>query len=159
MRRPVNYLMPYNERSTYGVVVIGSSAATRASVSSNVSTRWRDPNAPSMSIPDRPGSVEWARDRGVEVVQLDMSHGFTAARARNAGFARLRELAPQQEYVQLFSLSMVIANCGRSGRVTRSHSCVRTGRSVRFLVDEESVIPIDRSYASGDRPRSGRFGR
>ena len=29
MRRPVNYLMPYNERSTYGVVVIGRNEGER----------------------------------------------------------------------------------------------------------------------------------
>jgi len=46
------------------------------------------------------GSVEMARARGVEVVELDMSVPFTAARARNAGFARLRQLAPDIELVQ-----------------------------------------------------------
>lgn len=46
------------------------------------------------------GSVAAARDAGAEVVALDMSQPFTAARARNAGFARL--LARQQvpPYVQ-----------------------------------------------------------
>ncbi|GET39412.1 glycosyltransferase [Microseira wollei] len=47
------------------------------------------------------GSCEVARDRNVEVVELDMSVPFTAARARNAGFERLREKYPQVEYVQL----------------------------------------------------------
>jgi GT2 family glycosyltransferase len=46
------------------------------------------------------GSVEWARERGVEAVKLDMRSPFTAARARNAGFRRLRELAPNLAYVQ-----------------------------------------------------------
>jgi GT2 family glycosyltransferase len=45
------------------------------------------------------GSQEKARGLGAEVVGLDMSLPFTAARARNAGLARLRELAPDQEYV------------------------------------------------------------
>lgn len=35
------------------------------------------------------GSAEMARARGVEVVDLDLSRPFTAARARNEGFARL----------------------------------------------------------------------
>lgn len=39
------------------------------------------------------GSVAAARVAGAEVVALDMSQPFTAARARNAGFARLQELA------------------------------------------------------------------
>src|SRR5271163_2066908 len=46
------------------------------------------------------GSPQWARDQGVEVVELDMSLPFTAARARNAGFRRLREMAPDLVYVQ-----------------------------------------------------------
>ena len=46
------------------------------------------------------GSAQWARDQGVEVVDLDMSLPFTAARARNAGFKRLREMAPDLAYVQ-----------------------------------------------------------
>ncbi|KRR27886.1 glycosyl transferase [Bradyrhizobium lablabi] len=45
-------------------------------------------------------SVVWAKDRGVEVVDLDMKTGFTAARARNSGFARLMELRPDLQYVQ-----------------------------------------------------------
>ena len=46
------------------------------------------------------GSVAAARAAGVEVVELDMSVPFTAARARNAGFARVREIAPETEFVQ-----------------------------------------------------------
>lgn len=46
------------------------------------------------------GSVAYAKSLGVEVVELDMSAGFTAARARNAGFRRLRALAPELTLVQ-----------------------------------------------------------
>ena len=46
------------------------------------------------------GSVVIADERGVEVVNLDMSVPFTAARARNAGFERLRSQHPEVEYVQ-----------------------------------------------------------
>lgn len=45
-------------------------------------------------------SVPMARDKGVRVVELDMSTPFTAARARNEGFRLLRELAPTLAYVQ-----------------------------------------------------------
>jgi len=45
-------------------------------------------------------SVTLARSLGVDVVELDLSIPFTAARARNAGFARLLELSPQLDYVQ-----------------------------------------------------------
>ncbi len=46
------------------------------------------------------GSVELARSLQVEVVELDLSLSFTAARARNAGFSRLLEMAPDLEFVQ-----------------------------------------------------------
>lgn len=46
------------------------------------------------------GSVEMARAIGVDVVALDLRVPFTAARARNEGFRRLRELAPDLAYVQ-----------------------------------------------------------
>lgn len=47
------------------------------------------------------GSVELAHSLGVEVVALDLSTPFTAARARNEGFARLQQVLPGVEYVQM----------------------------------------------------------
>ena len=47
------------------------------------------------------GSVAEAEARGVEVVALDMRLPFTAARARNAGLARLAEMPEPAELVQL----------------------------------------------------------
>ena len=47
------------------------------------------------------GSVELARSLGAEVVKLDQSRSFTAAWRRNAGFERLRQIAPGIEYVQV----------------------------------------------------------
>src|SRR5262245_23342932 len=46
------------------------------------------------------GSAQWAHRQGADVIDLDMSIPFTAARARNVGFRRLRELAPDLAYVQ-----------------------------------------------------------
>jgi glycosyltransferase involved in cell wall biosynthesis len=43
-------------------------------------------------------SVQTARQRGADVVELDLSIPFTAARARNKGFARLQEIAPDLRY-------------------------------------------------------------
>ncbi|MEL7368664.1 MAG: glycosyltransferase [Myxococcota bacterium] len=45
-------------------------------------------------------SVAFAESIGVDVVQLDMSIPFTAARARNAGFERVRAMTPDVRYVQ-----------------------------------------------------------
>jgi glycosyltransferase involved in cell wall biosynthesis len=46
------------------------------------------------------GSAQWARDHGADVVELDLASPFTAARARNAGYRRLRKTAPECRYVQ-----------------------------------------------------------
>jgi glycosyltransferase involved in cell wall biosynthesis len=45
-------------------------------------------------------SVSLAQAIGAEVVSLDMRVPFTAARARNEGFQRLRDLRPDLRYVQ-----------------------------------------------------------
>jgi GT2 family glycosyltransferase len=46
------------------------------------------------------GSPAMARALGAQVVELDMSIPFTAARGRNAGFDRVIEIAPDTEIVQ-----------------------------------------------------------
>lgn len=45
-------------------------------------------------------SVAMARSLGIDVVELDVRIPFTAARARNEGFRRVRELVPDLVYVQ-----------------------------------------------------------
>jgi len=45
-------------------------------------------------------SVKMANHLGVDVVNLDMAAGFTAARARNTGFARVKQKFPELPYVQ-----------------------------------------------------------
>lgn len=46
------------------------------------------------------GSVELAKQIGAHVVRLDLSQPFTAARARNEGFAAIKELMPSVRFVQ-----------------------------------------------------------
>src|SRR3954463_16442338 len=46
------------------------------------------------------GSVAMAREMGAQVVELDMSIPFSAARARNEGFAHLVRVAPGVKLVQ-----------------------------------------------------------
>jgi len=46
------------------------------------------------------GSRDAARGRGAEVIELDMRQPFTAARARNAGLARLMEAGTPPVFVQ-----------------------------------------------------------
>lgn len=45
------------------------------------------------------GSIEYARAHGIDVLELDTSIPFTAARARNAGFERVKALAGDVELV------------------------------------------------------------
>jgi len=54
-------------------------------------------------------SVEHARSRGFEVLELDMSLPFTAARARNAGLRRLRARWPELRYVQFIDGDCALA--------------------------------------------------
>lgn len=46
------------------------------------------------------GSIELALARGVRLVKLDISHPFTAGRARNEGFEALLAAHPELEFVQ-----------------------------------------------------------
>ena len=47
----------------------------------------------------RDDSVAFARTIGVDVLELDMTVPFTAARARNAGWRRVRERHPDSDFV------------------------------------------------------------
>ena len=46
------------------------------------------------------GSIEWAQSTDIDTVELDTATPFTAGRARNVGFERLRQFAPDIRYVQ-----------------------------------------------------------
>ena len=46
------------------------------------------------------GSIAEAEKIGAEVLEIDLSVPFTAARARNAGYARALEVFPQTEFIQ-----------------------------------------------------------
>ena len=56
------------------------------------------------------GSVELARSMGVEVVELDMSRPFSAARARNAGYDRLKEIEPGVTFVMFLDGDCEVAD-------------------------------------------------
>lgn len=58
------------------------------------------------------GSLELARSLGADVVLLDTSRPFTAARARNAGLSRLLQIAHR---LCLLSLSTATARWRRVG--------------------------------------------
>lgn len=75
------------------------------------------------------GSCEAAAGAGAVVVQLDMTLPFTAARARNAGFRRAVELAPDVDYVQF-----VDGDCEMSSGWIATASAVLAERSDAAIV-------------------------
>lgn len=81
------------------VVVIGRNEGERLArcLASVVSTTTRVVYVDSGSTD---ASVALARSMNVEVIELDMSVPFTAARARNAGWRRVPEIAPEAAFVQ-----------------------------------------------------------
>jgi len=83
----------------YGVVVIGRNEGPRLvhCLKSVIGTAAAVIYVDSGSTDN---SVSAATDLGADVVQLDPTMPFTAARARNAGFRRLIESHPRVEYVQ-----------------------------------------------------------
>ena len=79
-----------------GAVIIGRNEGDRlglclASVSAQI------PHIVYVDSGSDDGSVERARMAGAEVVELDMTQPFTAARARNAGFEALT-VKPQRGF-------------------------------------------------------------
>lgn len=88
-----------NLRTRVGVVIIGRNEGERLvnCLRSLADTPCQLVYVDSGSTDD---SVNVARKLGAEVVVLDMSIPFTAARARNEGFAYLKSLDPQVEVVQ-----------------------------------------------------------
>jgi GT2 family glycosyltransferase len=93
----------------YGVVVIGRNEGERLRQCLNA----LDPrHAPLVYVDSgsSDGSVALAEGLGAHVVALDMTVPFTAARARNSGFARLMELAPDLDFVQFVDGDCEIAD-------------------------------------------------
>lgn len=87
------------------------------------------------------GSVELARSRGYEVVNLDMSRPFTAARARNAGFERLQERWPECAYVQFVDGDCAIAQ----GWLARARACLEADASVAAVWGRRRELHPERS--------------
>ena len=106
----------------FGVVAIGRNEGDRLkrcleSVSPGVPVVYVDSGSTD-------GSAQWAHQQGASVVELDMSVPFTAARARNAGFRRLKGVAPRLRYVQFVDGDCQLqANwLGRAESFLESHS-------------------------------------
>ncbi|WP_404784565.1 glycosyltransferase family 2 protein [Altericista sp. CCNU0014] len=85
--------------SQFGIVAIGRNEGDRL-VACLKAAIAQSPFAVYVDSGSTDGSVENARSLHVEVVELDLSAPFTAARARNVGCDRLLERYPHLEYVQ-----------------------------------------------------------
>lgn len=85
--------------SNVGVVIIGRNEGERLKVCLQSFQHF---NIPIVYVDSgsTDGSVEVAQTIGAQVVNLDLSKPFTAARARNEGFSRLLQFAPSTEFVQ-----------------------------------------------------------
>ena len=86
--------------SRFGVVAIGRNEGERLKLCLHSLLRLDGPTIVYVDSNSTDNSVAFARSLGVDVVELDMSVSFTAARARNAGFERLKHLAADSEFVQ-----------------------------------------------------------
>ncbi|TCM20502.1 GT2 family glycosyltransferase [Novosphingobium sp. PhB165] len=82
-----------------GVVVIGRNEGERLPPCLQ-SARLASDRVVYVDSGSKDGSAALARTYGIEVIELDTSSPFTAARGRNTGFARVRELWPDTEFVQ-----------------------------------------------------------
>ncbi len=92
--------------SPIGVVVIGRNEGNRLKESLlSVLEKTTVVYVDSGSTDD---SVQLAQSLGVNVVELDLSIPFTAARARNAGFSHLLQINPNIEFVQFVDGDCVV---------------------------------------------------
>ena len=108
------------------------------------------------------GSVELARSLGVDVVELDLSTPFTAARSRNTGFAHLLEADAQIEFVQFVDSDCELVSgwleCAQRELDTQPNVAVVCGRRrerypdqsiYNQLCDMEWDTPIGETKACG----------
>jgi glycosyltransferase involved in cell wall biosynthesis len=148
------------ELAPYGVVAIGRNEGDRlkqclTSLLESQLTVYVDSGSTD-------GSIDWARSHGADVLQLDTGTGFTAARARNAGFARLKELAPQLEFVQFVDgdceLNPAWPAHAIEFLIARERTCAVFGRRrerypdrsiYNWLCDREWDVPIGESKSCG----------
>ena len=82
-----------------GIVVIGRNEGERLRPCLESATRFSG-RVIYVDSGSKDGSAALAHTFGIEVIELDASLPFTAARGRNAGFARMRALWPDTQFVQ-----------------------------------------------------------
>jgi len=151
----------WNRRNAVGVVVIGRNEGGRLARCLRSVIRCANVVV-YVDSGSTDGSVELARALGARVVALDLSTPFTAGRARNVGFLRLRELAPALRYVQFVDGDSEISRgwLDKATRFLDTHADIAAvggrcherfpGRSVyNMLCDIEWDTPVGEARACG----------
>ncbi len=108
------------------------------------------------------GSPQAAQETGADVIALDMSQPFTAARARNTGFAHLQKKHPEVAYVQFMDGDCELQPTwvARATSFLDEHSDVAVvcgRRRERFpnasiyngLIDQEWDTPVGQTLSCG----------
>ncbi len=152
--------MPLETDPPFGVVAIGRNEGERL----KGCLRSIPPGVPTVYVDSASsdGSASFARALGTEVVDLDLARPFTAARARNEGFARLSALHPSLPYVQFVDGDCEIEPSWFAAAIDRLNAnpdlavvCGR--RKERFpdasfynaMADDEWDTPIGKADACG----------
>ncbi len=115
--------------SELGIVVIGRNEGERLRTCL-ASVRGRGAAVVYVDSGSTDGSVALARTFGAEVVELDLSIPFTAARARNAGLERLLALHADVQFVQFVDGDCELAPGWLDSAVKELHA--RPGTAVVF---------------------------
>jgi GT2 family glycosyltransferase len=153
--------MPSPAQTKVGIVVIGRNEGERL-VKCLLSARGNGAPIVYVDSGSTDSSVKHARDAGCDVVTLNMDVPFTAARARNAGFARLHASEPTLPYVQFVDGDCEIAPdwIGNAAAFLDNHpdavvACGRRRerfpeRSVyNWLCDREWNTPVGKTKSCG----------
>ena len=105
-------------------------------------------------------SRELARDLDVIVIDLDLTIPFTAARARNEGWRRLREIAPDVRFVQFVDGDCELATdwlrVARDRIVAEPKTAVVFGRLLERYPETSvwnRICEMERSLIPGPRGR------
>lgn len=89
----------------------------------------------------RDGSVEYARNAGAIVVELDMSVPFTAARARDVGLRKLRALHPEVELVQFIDGDCVLD----AAWLPKATACIDSDSKIAGVCGRRREIHLEQS--------------
>ena len=152
--------MSTDEPRSFGVVAIGRNEGERLkrcleSVSNAAQIIYVDSGSTD-------GSLQWARLTGVDSLALDLSLPFTAARARNVGFRRLRTIAPDLKFIQFIDgdceLNRDWPDTALSFLGSHEHVCAVLGRRrerypersvYNLMCDQEWNVPLGEVKACG----------